>query len=444
MTRHGSARAPATVREPVTLRIETLADDGRGLARHEGKVVFVESALPGELVRVQLGRRRASYDEAAAPEILEASPQRVQPRCAHFGLCGGCQLQHLAPEAQLAYKQQQLLDNLERIGRAIPERVLPPLTGPVWAYRRRARLGVKFVRLKGRTLVGFRERASRYLADLKRCEVLHSDVGTRLEELAALVDGLHGREGMPQLEVAAGEGITALVLRHFEPLDAHDREQLQTWAQTREMAVYLQPGGVDSITPLWPPVPRLHFSLPAHGVTLDFQPADFIQVNAMMNAAMVDQALQLLEVQPGDAVLDLFCGLGNFSLPLARQAARVTAVEGDAGLVARARENAHRNALDNLIFHSANLEDDPRLYPWHAQAHARWLMDPPRAGALSMVTRLPKHRPVRIVYVSCHPATLARDAGLLVQQGYRLSAAGVMDMFPHTTHVESMAVFDAG
>ena len=443
MSRAAAGRSPPAAGESMTLRIEALADDGRGLARHEGKVMFVEGTLPGELVRVRPGRRRASYDEAAAPEILEPSPERVTPRCVHFDLCGGCQLQHLAPGAQLAYKQQQLLDNLTRIGRVSPREVLPSLAGPVWGYRRRARLGIKFVRLKGRTLVGFRERASRYLADLKRCEVLHPDVGGRLEELAALVDGLHGREGMPQLEVAVGDDLTALVLRHFQPLDEHDRERLQTWAQAQGIAFYLQPGGADSIAPLWPPAPRLSFSLPAHGVTLDFQPADFIQVNAAMNAAMVNQALALLDVQPGDSVLDLFCGLGNFSLPLARRAARVTAVEGDAGLVARARENARQNGIENLSFHAANLEDDPRLYPWHAQPHARWLLDPPRAGAMNLVTHLPKSRPQRIVYVSCHPATLARDAGILDQQGYRLSAVGVMDMFPHTTHVESIAVFDA-
>ncbi|HEX4152799.1 MAG TPA: 23S rRNA (uracil(1939)-C(5))-methyltransferase RlmD [Steroidobacteraceae bacterium] len=422
-----------------------LAHDGRGVARVGGKTVFVEGALPGETVRFRVYKRRRMFDEASLTDIVTASPDRVTPKCAHFGVCGGCSLQHLSAAAQLEAKQRQLLDNLERIGRVEPQRVLEPIRGPAFGYRRRARLGVKYVHKKGRVLAGFREREKPYIAELRRCEILIERFATLPEELARLVDALSIRAKLPQVEVAAGDEQAALVFRVMEPPSAQDLELLREFGARHSVAIHLQSGGLDTIRPLDAAAAPLTYTVDEGRITLEFGAADFIQVNRYVNNAMIDAAMRLLEPLPTDRVLDLFCGMGNFTLPLARRAATVTGVEGDRALVAKARMNAVRNAIDNAGFHEDNLFEPGGFGSWAAGPYDLVLLDPPRAGALAIMERMAHWRPRRVVYISCHPGSLARDAGILVEtQGFRLVGAGVMDMFPHTTHVESVAVFERG
>jgi len=423
--------------------ITDLSHDGRGVTHINGKAVFVSRALAGERVRLRFTGKHRHYDEASVEEVLSASPDRVEARCAHFGVCGGCALQHLDPAAQIAAKQRVLLENFERIGKVQPAQWLPALTDQPWGYRRKARLSVKYVEKKGRVLVGFRESNGRYVADIARCEVLHPAVGERIALIAQLLEGMDGKREIPQIEVAAGDDLVALIFRHLQPLTARDSEALLQFGKTHGLGIYLQPGGIDSVAPLWPEDARLSFRLPAYDVELEFRPLDFIQVNAGMNRRMIEHALTLLEPQPGDRVLDLFCGLGNFTLPLARRAAQVTGVEGDAGLVRRAQQNAQRNNVENATFFSADLAADQRATPWAKADYELLLLDPPRSGAAEILQYLPKRSARRLVYVSCHPASLARDAGTLVNQhGFKLRSAGVMDMFPHTAHVESIALFE--
>ncbi|MDP9012507.1 MAG: 23S rRNA (uracil(1939)-C(5))-methyltransferase RlmD [Pseudomonadota bacterium] len=433
-----------------------LAHDGRGIARIEGKAVFIEGALPGERVRFRVFKRRRQFDEAGLVDVLTASPDRVIPKCAHFGVCGGCSLQHLAPAAQLAAKERQLLDNLERIGRVRPERVFAPLRGPEWAYRRRARLGVKYVHKKGRVLAGFREREKPYIADVRRCEVLLERFARLPEHLAALVETLSLRDKIPQVEVAAGDpgegpreagspAAAALVFRVMQAPNEEDLGKLAAFGELHAVQIYLQSGGIDTVRPLrdghgYAP---LRFTVDENRVTLEFAPADFIQVNGTVNRSMVAAAIELLQPTSADTVLDLFCGLGNFTLSLGARAGRVVGVEGDAALVAKARANAVRNRCHNTEFFLDNLFEPARLGTWAQNPYDLVLLDPPRVGAAEILERMPHWRPRRLVYISCHPGSLARDAGILVGgQGYRLSGAGVMDMFPHTTHVESIAVFE--
>jgi 23S rRNA (uracil1939-C5)-methyltransferase len=425
------------------LAIESLAHDGRGVARVDGKAVFVAGALPGERVTARSVKRHRRFDEAVAVEVLDPAPGRVVPRCPHFGTCGGCALQHLDEAHQLAVKRAHVEEQLTRIGRVTPAQWLPPLAGPAWAYRRRARLGVKWVAKKGRVLVGFRERATPYIAEIGACAVLAAPAGDLIEELAALVGRLSIRERLPQIEVAVGERATALVLRVLDPPSAEDLAQMRAFAARHGVEFYLQPGGYDSVAPLDPPATPLSYALPDFDVELRFEPTDFVQVNAGLNRLAVALAVRLLEPRPDDAVLDLFCGLGNFTLPLAQRAARVVGVEGEAGLVARARANAARNGIANAAFHVADLAQDLTGAPWAQGSFQRVLLDPPRAGAAATLPLIARLRPGRVVYVSCHPASLARDAGELVHvHGFRLAAAGVMDMFPQTAHVESIAVFE--
>ncbi|MBS0194936.1 MAG: 23S rRNA (uracil(1939)-C(5))-methyltransferase RlmD [Proteobacteria bacterium] len=446
-------------REPFETTIDDLSHDGRGVARRDGKAVFVRGALPGERVMAQPTARHRHYDEAAAIEVLEASPDRVEPKCAHFGHCSGCVLQHLGAEKQIQAKQRVLIENLERIGHVAPRRILPPLTAAPWGYRRKGRLSVRYVEKKGRTLVGFREDDPRFVADIRRCETVVPAIGTRIEALARMIDGLDGKRHIPQIEFIVGdmqpgdahsddavrdEGVVALVFRHVEPLSEGDRAALVAFAQAHGFALYLQPGGVDSVRPLWPEAGvALEFALSGHDLRLAFQPLDFIQVNAGMNAKMIALALELLDPQPGQRILDLFCGLGNFTLPIARRAAEVVGVEGDAGLVARARANAQRNGIANARFFAADLASALAYEPWLGEPCDALLLDPPRSGAEALLPQLPLKQIGRVVYVSCHPGSLARDAGFLVRErGFTLRAAGVMDMFPHTAHVESIAVFE--
>jgi 23S rRNA (uracil1939-C5)-methyltransferase len=431
--------------------IVDLAHDGRGIARVNGKAVFIDGALPGERVRFRIFKRRRQFDEAGLLEILLASPDRVEPRCAHFGICGGCALQHLSAQAQVAAKQRQLLDNLERIGRVNPARVLAPLRGPSWAYRRRARLGVKHVHKKNRVLAGFRERNKPYVADLKHCEILIEPFGLLPQSLAAVVETLDIRDHIPQVEVAAGDRETALVFRVLEAPGDADRERLAAFGKAQGAQIFLQTGGLDTVRPLdtaaspatSPAASPLSYAVDDGAAVIEFAPVDFIQVNRDINVSMVAAAMELLAPEPRDVMLDLFCGLGNFTLPMARRAARVVGVEGDAVLLERARGNAARNGIGNAAFVTENLFEPDKFGAWAGECYDRVLLDPPRAGAAELLARMPRWRPRRVVYISCHPASLARDAGIMVHtHGFTLMSAGVMDMFPHTTHVESIAVFE--
>lgn len=431
-------------RLPVVVQIERLDQEGRGVARIENKVVFVHGAVPGEQVVVQRYEWHKHYDVAMTQTVQTASPLRVIPRCAHYARCGGCSLQHLSEPEQIHFKQQTLLDMLSRIGKVSPAEVLTPLDGPHWGYRRRARLGVRYVRKQDKLLVGFRERESNYLTDVQRCEVLHPAVGERVGELAALIQGLAARDHIAQIEVAVGDELTALVFRNMVALNDADRSRLCDYGRQTGFAVYLQPSTPDVLEPVWLPANvSLHYRLPAYDVKLGFLPTDFVQVNAELNQLMIARALALLDVQPEERVLDLFCGLGNFTIPLARQAASVVAVEGVHGLVQRAHENALANGLTNVDTYVADLASPLTGLPWLQGRYDKVLLDPPRSGAQALLPSIAKLKPKRIVYVSCGPATLARDAGVLVHElGYRLSAIGAMDMFPQTGHVESIALFE--
>jgi 23S rRNA (uracil1939-C5)-methyltransferase len=431
---------------PFEAVVTGLTHDGRGVARREsGKAIFISGALPGERVMAQQTARQRSFDEARAVEVLEASPDRVTPRCPHFGVCGGCALQHMDEARQIHAKQGVLMENLERIGHVTADAILPPLTDSAWGYRRKGRFSVRRVEKKGKTLVGFREQDPRFVADLGECHTVIPQIGMRVAALASLIDGLDARSEIPQVEFIAGDDTVALVFRHLVPLGEADRAALVEFGREHAFAIFLQPGGIDSVHALWPEAPALAFRLPQWDVELQFRPLDFIQVNAGLNQKMIASALSLLDARPGDRVLDLFCGLGNFTLPLARTVREVVGVEGDAGLVQRAQDNARHNRLDNAHFHAADLAQDLRAQPWMREGFDRLLLDPPRSGADVVLKQLPLKGLQRIVYVSCHPASLARDAGYLVnERGWKLRAAGVMDMFPHTAHVESIAMFERG
>lgn len=433
-------------RTPFQTDILDLSHDGRGVARREGeggKVTFIAGALPGEVVVAEPTSRSRHFDEARTLEVLQASPERVTPRCPHFGVCAGCVLQHLEEGQQIVAKERVLMDNLQRIGHVTPERVLPALVGANWGYRRKGRFSVRRVEKKDKTLVGFREQDPRFVADLSVCYTVIPQIGEKITALSALVESLDGKRDIPQIEFIAGDDAVALTVRHLQPLTDADQQALVAFAQAQGFAIFLQPGGVESVHPLWPQNVPLSFRLPQWDVELAFRPLDFIQVNATLNEKMIDHALRLLDAQPQDRVLDLFCGLGNFTLPLARGVREVVGVEGDAGLVARARENAERNGLANAQFFAADLTQDQRQAAWMRQGFDKLLLDPPRSGAIDVLKQLPLKKFERIVYVSCHPGSLARDAGFLVnEQGFKLKAAGAMDMFPHTAHVESIALFE--
>jgi 23S rRNA (uracil1939-C5)-methyltransferase len=430
--------------EPVEVEIESLTHDGKGVAHVDGKATFVYGSLPGERVRFVYTGRRRKYDEGRVVEVIDPSTQRVEPRCSQFGICGGCSLQHQLPQAQVESKQQAMLDALKHIGKVVPDEILTPLVGEsVWGYRRKARLGVRYVPKKGGTLVGFRERGSSFVADIDQCHILHARVGDLIPQLSGLIDQLSIHDQIPQIEMAMGDEACILIFRMLSPPSDEDLMKLAIFGPQHGISIYIQEGGPETIRPLDFEPTILSYSLPEYNLQLDFLPNDFTQVNTDINRQMVKRAISLLELQPEDRVLDLFCGLGNFTLPLARSAGHVTGVEGDSGLVARARENALRNGIENVVFYTANLYEALDNEPWLMQRFNKVLLDPPRSGAVEILEHLPKLGAERIVYVSCYPGTLARDAGLLVhQQGYRLLSAGVMDMFPHTAHVESIALFE--
>ena len=423
--------------------VTSFTHDGSGVARLEGKAVFIEGALPGETVRFRYLQRRQRYATAELVEILEPSPNRVTPPCPHFGACGGCDLQHLRPELQLQAKQQILAEQLERLGKVKPESWLAPISGPALGYRRRARLGVRSVPSEGGVVIGFRQKNKSFLENLQTCLVLEPKVSALLPALHELIAALSCPDRIPQIEVAVGSNAAALVFRHLVPFTDEDRERLAAFGEHNDIRIYLQPSRPDSIAPLWPANPEpLSYRIPAFDVEIRFEPADFIQINNAVNNATVEQAVQLLELAPDDKVLDLFCGLGNFTLPLARRAGHVLGVEGEVALVSRAKANAELNRITNVEFVSADLYRESSVATWNTFHANKLLLDPPRGGSMEAIKSLVEPLPSRIVYVSCYPATLARDSEYLVQTlGYRFAAAGVMDMFPQTSHVETMALF---
>ena len=428
---------------PLLARVEKLSHEGRGIARLGDKTVFIDGALPGETVSLRMRRQRRRFNEAEAIEIVDRSARRVQPRCAHTGLCGGCSLQHMSPEDQLQHKQDVMLEQLQHMGGTVPERMLAPVSGPPWHYRRRARLSAKWVARRGRVLVGFREKRANLVADIAGCTILHETASALPERLSALFTTLSIREHLPQVEIAVGDNAGVLVIRHLRPFSESDLESLYRFQQSCPLTICLQPAGVDSMHALdGGPLPELYYELPAHGIVIHFRPGDFTQVNFDVNRALVDRVCTLLAPGPDDDVLDLYCGLGNFSLPLARLARSVTGIEGDAGLVARAETNAVRNGLANTRFGHADLCAAPACAEVRDGAFNKLLLDPPRSGAREIVERLDPRRTKLIVYVSCNAATLARDTEILCgRAGYRLTHAGVVDMFPHTAHTECLAVF---
>lgn len=443
MSRQPRRREPAP---PELAWVTDLSHEGRGVAHVDGKTVFIDQALPGEQVEWQRVKRGASFDEGRLLRVITPSPDRVEPRCAHFLMCGGCALQHLSSERQLEFKHKQLVDALARIGKVQPERWLEPLQAQVWNYRRRARLAARWVAKKQRALVGFRERATPYVADMQGCEVLQPPLDGMIPALSELVTALSIRDRVPQIEAAIGDNAVALVVRILKPLTDADRALLDAFADSHQVQVFLQPGGYETIAPLHPGGEPLEYRLPRHDLALQFLPNDFVQVNAQLNLQMIDRALELLAPTAQERVLDLFCGLGNFSLPLARHAGQVVGVEGDEGLVARARGNAERAGLTNARFFTANLATETTLQePWMVGGYDKVLLDPPRTGAREVLPLVAASGAHTVLYISCHPGSLARDAGILVNDhGYRLQAAGVMDMFPHTAHVESAALFVRG
>lgn len=431
------------------LDIVSIDLEGNGIAHVDGKVHFVEGAITGERVIAEVIRSKPSYSKARTLEVLQAASARVQPHCPHFGVCGGCSTQHVDPSFQVAIKNRALEDLLLRIGRQRAEQMLQPIYGPFWNYRHRARLTARLVDKKGGMLVGFHERGSSYVALMQECHILPKHVSDMLVPMAKMLEGLTIASRVPQVELAVGDGVTALVLRHLEPLAASDKQALLRFGQVHSIDWWLQPEGPASAHRLQPEVPvDLTFRIPSFGIRMRFRPTDFTQVNHMINDSMVSRAVSLLELKPQERVLDLFCGLGNFTLPLATQSHYVKGFEGSQDLVDRAHENAVLNNLQHKTeFHVRNLfeVESPEWESWGL--HDKVLIDPPRDGALqickAIVGARPEFQPKRIVYVSCNPGSLARDTALLCRVGrYRLSKAGVVNMFPHTSHVESIAVFD--
>jgi 23S rRNA (uracil1939-C5)-methyltransferase len=438
-----SRRRRSLPKEPVQAHITDLTHEGKGVTHIDGKTVFINQALPGEDVEFIYVKKHRKFDEGRLHKVINASDLRIEARCEHFYICGGCSLQHVSGEYQIQLKQKILIDNLKRIGHVESEQIRSPLTGPQWGYRRKARLGVKYVEKKQKVLIGFREKGSGLLAELNQCEVLHPAVGKRLTDLAGLIRKLSCFRAIPQIEVAVGDSSTALVIRHLEILTENDRNILVEFAKNNQLDIYLQSGGPDTILPLWPQNPELYYTLEQYNLRFDFLPADFVQVNSDINKKIIPLVIEALNCHKDMHVLELFCGLGNFTLPIARHVASVTAVEGEAGLIERAKVNAKNNDIKNVAYYVANLMEDTAALPWwKAEKFDCVFVDPPRSGAENVLAIISKLKIPNIVYVSCNPATLARDAGILVNDyGYKLLNTGVMDMFPHTAHVESIAVF---
>ncbi|SEO85519.1 23S rRNA (uracil1939-C5)-methyltransferase [Nitrosovibrio sp. Nv6] len=432
---------------PVPVVIESLDQEGRGVAHVEGKVIFIEGALPGELVTYNAYRKKSSFELAQVGRILKSGFARVAPQCRYFDICGGCSLQHMDVRSQVAAKQRVLEDNLRHIGKVEPELILPAVYGSAWGYRYRARLSVRYVAKKNAVLVGFREKRSSFVVDMQACEIMPSRISKLIMPLRKLVERLSIRQRLPQIEVSLGEDVDVLVLRILEPLTPQDEALLKDFADQHHIQFFLQPGGPETAYPFYPKdAAELNYTLPEFDIVMPFNPTEFTQVNPSMNRVLVRRALNLLDPQPAERIADLFCGLGNFTLPIARRGADVVGFEGGAAMVRRASENSKRNGLGrNTQFIETNLFDIDETWMQKQGYFDKMLIDPPREGAIAVVTSLAEEeiRPRRIVYVSCNPATLARDAGVLVHRnGYSLKAAGIVNMFPHTAHVESIALFE--
>lgn len=441
-------RRKALPTEPVRCDVEALSHDGRGIARQDGKVLFVDGALPGEKVMAKVVSTRSKFDELRTLEVLESAPDRQTPPCEFADLCGGCSLQHISSDAQIRFKENTLREQFAHFGGIEPEEWIAPLRpGSTLGYRRKARMGVRYVRARESVLVGFREKRNSFLTDIDRCVVLDPRIGERIIPLRELLHGMDAYARIPQVEVACGDDTAAMVFRNMEDLSGGDREKLIAFGQAHDLHIYLQPKGPNTVHRIWPESAgrddeRLSYRLDAFDLTMEFHPMDFTQVNADINKDMVNRAVEWLDVQPGERVLDLFCGLGNFTLPLARKGGQVVGVEGDDAMVVRGSENAKLNGLENVSFHGADLHGDFTGQSWAKEGFDKILIDPPRSGAEDICKYLTAFGARSIVYVSCNPATLARDAGVMARNGYRLVRAGVMDMFPHTTHVESIALFE--
>lgn len=431
--------------EHIETTIESLTHDGRGVAIIQGKTTFVDNALPNEKVICKITKKHRRYNEAQTVEVLIPAKERVAPHCAHFGICGGCSMQHVELQAQIQFKQNALLEQLKHFGKVTPEKILPPIVGNSVGYRRKARLGVRYVIKKEKLLVGFREKFSNYLADIDSCPVLQASVGTRIKELSSLIRGLTQYDRIPQIEVAISDHTTALIIRHMAPLAESDIDALKNFGKTYNLHIYLQPDPPAAVHKLWPgdSEEMLSYFLPDYQLEMRFHPLDFTQINGEVNRLMINQALHLLALKPSDTVLDLFCGLGNFTLPIARLTKHVTGVEGSVQMVERAQDNARFNDIKNAEFYAANLMEPLKTTPWLQKNYDKILLDPPRVGAKEIIPVISNKSPSHIVYVSCNPATLARDAGELVYHyQYKLKKVGVINMFPHTGHIEAIALFE--
>ncbi len=441
MTRRRKRKPPV----PIQAEITGLSHEGRGITHIDGKATFVFNALPDEIVMLELKKTRGSFNEAVATEVLKSSKDRIEPTCAHFGTCGGCALQHAPQQLQIKIKQQALKELLQQQANIQPSQWLPAITDSNTGYRRKARLSVKYVPGKEKVLVGFRERNGRFVANIDQCEVLHPTVGLKITALSDFLMTLEAKSQIPQIEVAVSDNATTLIIRHLEALSTTDEKLISEFGKQHDFNIYLQSGGMETIKPLDAANDtKLFYDLKNQQCRLYFQPQQFIQVNAGINQKMIDAALDLLDLQPDDSVLDLFCGIGNFSIPIAKHCAAVCGVEGDQSAVEQAIYNCKINELDNTEFYYANLFENDYNQHWAGKKYHKILLDPPRAGAKEIIAQFHRWQPEKVVYVSCNAATLARDTALLLEQGYCLAAAGVMDMFPHTQHAEAITLFVKG
>lgn len=426
---------------PITTNILRLSHEGRGIAEIEGKTTFIFGTLPNETITFRYTKFCGQYDEGEAIKIITASNDRVEPICPNFSICGGCSLQHMHHDVQITHKQNAVLSLLKNTP---PETIMNPITANTEGYRRKARIGVKFVPKKEKVMVGFREKNAPYITNMDICYTLHPDVGKLIDALSRFFMTLECKSTIPQLEVAVADDATAIIVRHLEPLVKKDLQQLIDFFKARQWHLYLQPRGTDSIHKVYPAdtLEHLHYFLPDEGLRFQFHPAQFTQINHEINEKMVARAIELLDLQKNDGVLDLFCGIGNFSLPVAKRCKQVIGVEGDETAVTQAKTNATLNHIENVEFHTTNLFEIPFTGSWSKQHYDKLLLDPPRTGAKEIAENIAQWEPTRIVYVSCNPATLARDAEILRKQGYHLKQAGIMDMFPHTQHVEAITLFE--